>query len=96
MYARIWLGDMGSPASYVEKAAAAGMRFKQYVDFTEQISNHYGTPNPCTPQGQSVGQMHRCYVQRARGDGFRLWLSSFIDFLFPSAHWCAVPRVSWS
>ena len=43
MYARIGLDDMGSPASYVQWAAAAGMRFKQYVDFTEQIGNHYGT-----------------------------------------------------
>ena len=43
VYARIGLDDMGSPASYVQWAAAAGMRFKQYVDFTEQIGNHYGT-----------------------------------------------------
>lgn len=43
VYARIGLDDMGSPAKYVEWAAAAGMRFKQYVDFSEHIGMHYGT-----------------------------------------------------
>jgi cyclopropane fatty-acyl-phospholipid synthase-like methyltransferase len=43
VYARIGLDDMGSPANYVQWAAAAGMRFKRYVDFSEQIGNHYGT-----------------------------------------------------
>jgi len=43
VYARIGLDDMGSPATYIQWAAAAGMRVKSYVDHSEQIGRHYGT-----------------------------------------------------
>lgn len=43
VYARIGLDDMGSPATYIQWAADAGMRVKYYVDHSPQIGNHYGT-----------------------------------------------------
>jgi len=43
VYARLGLADMGSPAKYIQWAADAGLRVKQYIDYTENIPRHYGT-----------------------------------------------------